>query len=81
MELSALRIYLLPIWIHIAALFSSRRLEVNDWRKGLIVRIIEVVGGKMHLNARAFLIMSICHFLSMLDYFVILGKLDRYIAV
>lgn len=75
MELSALRIYLIPIWIHIAALFSSRRLEVNDWRKGLIDIIIELVGRKLYLQG---VIHGVLNAISFgLHYFVILGKLDR----
>ena len=79
MELSALRIDLLPIWIHIAALFSSRRLESNDWRKGLIDIIIELVGRKLYLQGVIHRILNAISF--GLHYFDFLVKLDRYIAV
>ncbi len=36
--------------------------EANDWRKGLIDRIIELMGCRMHLSARALFIELICYF-------------------
>ena len=75
MELSGLRIYLIPIWIHIAALFSSRRLELNDWRKGLIDIIIELVRRKLYLEG---VIHGVLNAISFgLHYFDFLVKLDR----